>query len=69
MPRASGARTGQKLKKRKLNAPTAEVSASEPPVLAALEAAVATHLSSRQGGDWIDLPITGAEREERFPFA
>ena len=41
MPRASGARTGQKHKKPKLTAPAAEDSARETPRLAALEAAVA----------------------------
>ena len=41
MPRASGSRTGQKLKKRKLAAPTAEAGASKGPRMAALEAAAA----------------------------
>ena len=62
MPRASGARTGLKHKKRKLTAPTAEVSASEPPVLAALEAAVASaqvaaQVAARDDsavGKWLD---------------
>ena len=62
MPRASGARTGQKQKKRKLTAPSAEVSASEPPVLAALKAAVASAQLAAQVaagddgavGNWLD---------------
>lgn len=36
---------------------------------AALEAAVACHLSARADGAWVSLPVGGAAREERFPFA
>ena len=42
MPRASGARTGKKHKKRKLNPPAIEDGSSEEPRLAAAEAAVAS---------------------------
>ena len=71
MPRCSGARTGQKLKKRKLTAPTAEVSASEPPVLAALEAAVASAQVAAQVaagddgavGKWLDDLLEQVEKQ------
>ena len=71
MPRCSGARTGQKLKKRKLTAPTTEVSASESPVLAALEAAVASAQVAAQvaAGDdgavrtWLDDLLEQVEKQ------
>ena len=74
MPRCSGARTGQKLKKRKLTAPTTEVSASESPVLAALEAAVASAQVAAQvaAGDdgavrtWLDDLLEQVERQVQF---
>lgn len=36
---------------------------------AALEAAIACHLSAREGGRWVSLPLKGTIRDERFAFA
>lgn len=36
---------------------------------AALEAAIACQVSSREGGRWVDLPLAGDVCEERFAFA
>jgi predicted dehydrogenase len=36
---------------------------------AALEVAIASNLSAREGGRWVDLPLTGPVRAEVFPFA
>jgi predicted dehydrogenase len=36
---------------------------------AALEAAIACNVSSRQGGAWVELPLVGTDRGEHFPFA
>ena len=71
MPRASGARTGLKHKKWKLTAPTSEVSASEPPVLAALKAAVASAQVAAQVaagddsavGKWLDDLLEQVEKQ------
>ena len=35
---------------------------------AAVEAAIACHVSSRNNGAWVELPLTGAVREETFEF-
>lgn len=35
---------------------------------AAIEAAIACHVSSRRQGAWVELPLTGAVREETFEF-
>jgi hypothetical protein len=36
---------------------------------AALEAAIACQVSAREGGRWVDLPLTGEVSKERFAFA
>ncbi|MDL1894814.1 Gfo/Idh/MocA family oxidoreductase [Anaerolineae bacterium CFX7] len=36
---------------------------------ASLEAVIACHLSAREGGRWVELPLEGKILEERFPFA
>ena len=73
MPRNCGARTGQKHKKRKLTAPTAEDSTSEAPVLAALEAdfaasaqVVAAHVAAGDGSavrTWLDDVLEQVEKQ------
>ena len=36
---------------------------------AALEAAIACQVSAREGGRWVEMPLVGDIRKERFPFA
>ena len=74
MPRATGARTGQKHKKRKLAAPAAEGYASSQPRLAAISTAMAAAEAAvrvAEGDDagvrsWLDDLLRQVERQHEW---